>query len=298
MIVYHEGYSTGGAEERVKRLMEDPMMLLIDTRKSPKSWRPGWSEDELRAQYGERYRPAGHVLGNKNFFKEHAPIDIIDIRTGVLGIRMYLNKGHDVILLCECSDIYEYDDDELICHRYRILQWIRQYMPDVQILDTYGVETKIVPELPGFKAWSICPPYPQIMCLREHMIDLGIPPKEVENRKYPVRHTGPVLLHSSKTFLEDDLDYWFDRFPRLEKLLPTDKSGYDLGYIVGIATMDGIVQESDDPWFFGPYGMCLKDIYPLRKAVPWRGALKLFDVPYYAVRDYLPAMYKRERVLA
>ena len=54
------------------------------------------------------------------------------------------------------------------------------------------------------------------------------------------------------------------------------------GVIIGVATITGCVTESDDPWFFGPYGWKLADVIALPEPIPCRGAQGLWDVPYEA----------------
>jgi hypothetical protein len=51
------------------------------------------------------------------------------------------------------------------------------------------------------------------------------------------------------------------------------------GVIVGTAIVTGYVRESDDPWFFGPYGWLLEDVVALEAPVICRGAQGLWKVP-------------------
>ena len=146
MKVYHVGYSEGFAEERVKALMSDPKMLLIDTRLKPWSWRPTWCREDkvlpggqvlpgLQSQWGKRYRWAGKYLGNLGY--KHAIIDIADIETGLRGLMMYLREGHSLILLCQCSCVED-------CHRYTILKALKQAMPEVEIFRADGVPELLI----------------------------------------------------------------------------------------------------------------------------------------------------------
>jgi hypothetical protein len=140
MIVYHVGSSSAFSQEQVAALMaSDPQMLLIDTRKWPESWNKCWCSAQLSEQYGARYRKAGEVLGNRNFNKKHAPISIINLNRGIAGLMMYLNEGHPLILLCQCPDLYA-------CHRYKILQALKEYVLGVEIHNADGTATEIVPE--------------------------------------------------------------------------------------------------------------------------------------------------------
>lgn len=322
MKIFHLGYAEFDSLMRLAAIMQaDPTALIIDTRFAPYSWRKGWNKDDkchlgmkpvsgwrkgdpvpdgaelikgLVSRWGKRYRWAGTVLGNRNF-NNGGPISIVDLTVGIQKLRAYIESGYTPVLICEC-DVLE------SCHRRLILKALKYYLPEIEVLDADGNVSPLTgelpapspfPTMPSLKAWSICPPYPQIMIRGAQLLAAGIPPKEIENRDYPVRHHGPVLLHSSKTFLEDDLETWCIRFPALREILP---SSYDLGYIVGIGTMNGIVSACDDPWFCGDYGMVIENIMPLSTPVKWRGQPKLFDVPYTAVCEYLPEQYRLLKV--
>jgi hypothetical protein len=171
MIVYHVGYSDAHADERLMALMNtgDPVVdanrLIIDTRKVPFSWRESWSRYDrcyvrskalkdwkqgdyvpeggrvvsgLQSTWTRRYRWAGAVLGNKNYNKPGAPIDIIDMNRGIGGLMMYMNEGYTPILVCECANLYA-------CHRYKILQALKEYMPSLDIRNADGSVTEIYP---------------------------------------------------------------------------------------------------------------------------------------------------------
>jgi len=51
------------------------------------------------------------------------------------------------------------------------------------------------------------------------------------------------------------------------------------GCIVGTFRVTGYVEESDDPWFIGPFGWLLADVVALDRPVPCRGAQGLWKVP-------------------
>lgn len=138
--VYHVGYNAGNSEQQVQALMSDPKMLLIDTRLKPWSWRPTWCREDkvlpggqrlpgLQSQWGNRYKWAGKYLGNLGY-KFHT-IDIADIETGLRGLRMYLQEGYALILLCQCSVVED-------CHRYTILKALKAAMPEVEICSADG----------------------------------------------------------------------------------------------------------------------------------------------------------------
>lgn len=99
--------------------------------------------------------------------------------------------------------------------------------------------------------------------------------KTVENRVWKTDVRGQFLIHAGKRWgqeQENDLNFIRNQFPRI--VLPTS---FELGGIVGRATITGCVTDLDDPWFFGPYGFLLKDASPL-PFTPYRGSQRWFDV--------------------
>ena len=114
--VYPIGYSRNG--DLVEKLMQDNNVLLIDTRAKPWSKIEQWRQGNLLEKYQERYRYAGLTLGNENF-NNGGPIKIANIEVGIKGLLYYLNKGHDLILLCGCAS-YEQ------CHLHIIIEALDQ----------------------------------------------------------------------------------------------------------------------------------------------------------------------------
>lgn len=103
--------------------------------------------------------------------------------------------------------------------------------------------------------------------------------KTVENRSWPTKYRGPVLIHAGKGMTraeyEDAADFAhfccgvneMELFENLQR-----------GGIVGRARIVDCVTASDSPWFVGPFGFVLADVQPLPFR-PFRGALGFFDVP-------------------
>jgi hypothetical protein len=115
--VYPVGYSTLGSQEYIDGLMGNPQMLLIDTRISPKSWNAEWCKDALQAKYGDRYRWAGKFLGN--IALGTGRIEIANPAVGIKGLVKYLDEGHDLILLCQCTEFSK-------CHRSEIVRLLTE----------------------------------------------------------------------------------------------------------------------------------------------------------------------------
>lgn len=115
--------------------------------------------------------------------------------------------------------------------------------------------------------------------------------KDIENRTWPTRFRGRVLIHAGVTYPKrdyaDDAEeyaYMYGiEYPPREQMI---------GGIVGVATITDCVSKSDSGWFNGPYGFVLADARPL-PLVACRGALSFFDVPA-DVAETLRAMHAKE----
>jgi hypothetical protein len=105
------------------------------------------------------------------------------------------------------------------------------------------------------KALSIKQPYPH------HIFHDG---KDVENRDWPTKGRGWIIVHAgvSKSELDIDDDH--------QKALPR-------GGVVGMARIVDCVTEMDSNWFFGRYGFVLRDAFPL-PLIPCRGQLSFFNL--------------------
>lgn len=101
--------------------------------------------------------------------------------------------------------------------------------------------------------------------------------KDIENRTWPTRMRGEVLIHASKGMTRDEYEDTFDLALEQGIQLPPFEF-IERGGIVGLATITGCVTESESPWFFGPQGFLLRDAKPL-PFVPFKGMLGFFDVP-------------------
>ena len=128
------------------------------------------------------------------------------------------------------------------------------------------LETTIHP-LPTV-ALSIRQPYPW------HILYDG---KDVENRNWPTRFRGPVLIHASKGV---DLE---DRDKVREKSMP-------LGGIVGMMEIVDCVTDWYSDWFYGKYGFVIRNAQPL-PFIPCKGALGFFRVPQEVI-DQFPGGYR------
>ena len=84
--------------------------------------------------------------------------------------------------------------------------------------------------------------------------------KDVENRDWPTRFRGPVLIHTGK---------------RPDGALCRAEADLPLGGIVGVVEIVDCVTSMDSRWFYGPYGFVLRNPRPLA-FVSCRGRLGFF----------------------
>jgi hypothetical protein len=98
--------------------------------------------------------------------------------------------------------------------------------------------------------------------------------KDVENRDWPTRYRGPVLIHAAKAWgpsERSDLAF-------IEEMTGTKLEDVDrplLGGIVGRPVIVDCVRQMDSRWFFGRYGFVLRNAEPL-PFQPCRGQLGFF----------------------
>ena len=98
--------------------------------------------------------------------------------------------------------------------------------------------------------------------------------KDVENRTRCYHYTGRLLIHASKVMTRDDYATAHATAELQGVTLPPPDQLWR-GGIVGEVTVTRTVTHSTSPWFFGPYGLELKDAKPL-PVEPCKGALGFF----------------------
>lgn len=98
--------------------------------------------------------------------------------------------------------------------------------------------------------------------------------KDIENRTWQTHIRGKVQIHAGKKFDNEGYEFVKDEFPEIN--LP-EKDQFETGGIVGEVEIVDCVQESDSPWFFGPFGFVVKNGKPLQ-FVPCRGQLGFFEL--------------------
>lgn len=115
--------------------------------------------------------------------------------------------------------------------------------------------------------------------------------KDIENRDWATNLRGRVYIHASKSFNKGEAtdDYLF-----AWRQLASDCNPIGLpsmrdfgGHIVGSVEITGCTRASTSKWFFGPYGLTLRDPVVFADPVPCKGMLGLFK-PDPAVVGALP----------
>lgn len=113
--------------------------------------------------------------------------------------------------------------------------------------------------------------------------------KDIENRSWPTKVLGTVLVHASKGMTRDEYEaaeqtigmHGMDiPLPAIEDL--------ERGGIVGTVDIVGCTPLSTSPWFFGPYGFKLANAKPV-PFVPLLGKLGFFEAP-----DCTPVCHEKE----
>jgi hypothetical protein len=107
--------------------------------------------------------------------------------------------------------------------------------------------------------------------------------KDVENRDWPTKVRGRVLIHAAKTMTADE---WYDAWHfshgtcarAKANLAGLTRENIQRGGIVGSVEIYACVTEFRSHWFMGKYGFLLSNPRPLPFA-PWRGMPGFFDVP-------------------
>lgn len=117
--------------------------------------------------------------------------------------------------------------------------------------------------------------------------------KDIENRDWPTRFRGRVLIHASKGMTraewEDAWDFVHGSgvFPEAAVTRAVNEkltfNNIPRGGIIGSVEIVDCVTHSDSRWFTGIYGFMLRNpvVLPVQ---PCRGALGFFDVPDHIVR--------------
>lgn len=106
--------------------------------------------------------------------------------------------------------------------------------------------------------------------------------KPVENRDWPTKVRGDVLIHAGKKIDKEGLAYVRHDHPEI----PLPKT-FETGGIVGRVNITDCVRKHSHPLFFGPYGFVMADAEPL-PFTPLRGQLGFFAVDPSILHGHAP----------
>ena len=99
--------------------------------------------------------------------------------------------------------------------------------------------------------------------------------KDVENREWPTKYRGPLLIHASKGWSQSGFDFICDR---MDEWVP-HREYHAFGAIVGKVDLIGCVGSYDSRWFFGPWGLVFARPIEFEIPIPYCGQLGIFDIP-------------------
>lgn len=105
--------------------------------------------------------------------------------------------------------------------------------------------------------------------------------KRIENRSWapPEVFLGTrIAIHAGKTWAPAGGLFIRERLTEYRGELLPDEVEVTTAAIIAVARLAGVVQASDDPWFFGPFGWVLEDVVAIAP-VPCRGFQKLWRLP-------------------
>lgn len=119
--------------------------------------------------------------------------------------------------------------------------------------------------------------------------------KDIENRGWPTKVRGRILIHAAKGCTRFELEGALDFAEEACGTRYTaDLKTIARGGIVGSVEIVDCVTASSSPWFMGRFGFVLRDPHPL-PFLPWKGQLRFFDVPESAFADEYSYVRPRAR---
>ena len=103
--------------------------------------------------------------------------------------------------------------------------------------------------------------------------------KDIENRCWPTKFRGRILIHAAKGCTRKELEDALDFAEAASGTRYTvDLKTIPRGGIVGSVEIVDCVSASASPWFVGGFGFLLRDPLPL-PFTPFKGSLGFFNVP-------------------
>lgn len=102
--------------------------------------------------------------------------------------------------------------------------------------------------------------------------------KDVENRNWSTAYRGPLFIHAGKKMTSMEYGDFAEVAHNAKiKTMPAPHE-LEFGGIIGIVDLVDVVHRSKSPWFFGDFGLVLRNPRPLPFR-PMTGQLGLFNPP-------------------
>jgi hypothetical protein len=259
--IYTVGYGAGWTPAQLAIELERLDAELWDIRYRPTSRQPAWTQAELQALLGPRYRhEAG--LGNVNY--QGGPIVLAHPAQALPCARDTLRQ-RPIMLLCQCPNA-------LTCHRSSAATFLAEQLGGVKVIHLEAP----APSPAGLRAVSLQQPM-------GWAIFYARPLKDVENRDtlvIPRSFRGRIAIHASaKTPLHIFRDY-AQKILEVADVLPVAYAAHlAYGAILGTVEVVDCVTVHLSPWFVGQHGYVLANPRPLAEPIPCKGALGFWSVP-------------------
>jgi hypothetical protein len=133
----------------------------------------------------------------------------------------------------------------------------------------------ITPELLKLPALSIRQPWAWAILMAD---------KDIENRCWPTRFRGRFLIHAAKGCTQNEyleaktfILHTANNEHHDKNIIFPEWENLKRGGIIGVAEIAGCVENSDSPWFAGPFGFVIRNAQPL-EIFPCRGSLGFFHI--------------------
>lgn len=258
----HSIYTLGYMYWTREKLAAELMRLgakLVDIRYSPRSSRIEWSKSELQAFFGQAYIHMPE-LGNVNY--QGGPVRLANPNKVIQPIERMLQE-QPCILMCACGD---WDQ----CHRRHAAQYFAQHL-GVQV---EHLEVPMADLLPGhIRVITVRQPWAWAI------MHGG---KDIENRDHRQFATlrGPVAIHCSKHVSQRDYNDAAEFIAAIGDVKPPSyqEAKQTMGHVLGLVEVEDFLEMSNgSAWFFGPYGLLLRNPQPFEVSLPAKGKLGVWQ---------------------
>ncbi|MGH2496534.1 MAG: DUF488 family protein [Ktedonobacteraceae bacterium] len=124
-LLYTFGYTDVCADAVIAQLVALDV-LIVDIRYSPNSRLAKWRQAQLQERLGEHYTHI-QALGNVNYNRPGAPIQLYQSEVGVSLVGERLRRGQHLAMMCMCREVEE-------CHRLEVARRVQKQLPGVLVI--------------------------------------------------------------------------------------------------------------------------------------------------------------------